>query len=176
MKHEILASEIDLIKNEKIKQFTINTLNNAPDYFFEAPASSTGKYHPECTCKKGGLIVHVKRAVFIANRLCEGWAIFDIERDIVLSATILHDIAKTGKGQGSFDDYNNHPINANKYFTLLEDENIKGSIRECVKHHMGRWTPDSVKKEIKKYSLMELLVYTADYIAATKTLTTPKDN
>ena len=185
MKSDILLSEINLINTIYIKEWTIKTLENTPDYFFKAPASSTGKYHPQCTCRKGGLLVHVKRAVYIANRLCSGWGIKDLDRDIVISATILHDIAKVGNpaiAKSTYEDYENHPINGANLIlsTLLEeikppfDEIIK-QITNCVQNHMGLWTPEKVKKEIKKYTLLELAVYTADYIATTKDLITPKD-
>jgi len=178
-KYEVLSKEIELIKDEKIREFTKQTLNNSPDYFFIAQASSTGKYHPLCTCKKGGLITHVKRAVYIVNRLCEGWGIFGLDRDIVLSATILHDIAKTPSNDPKYTyaDFENHPINAHNYFSgieMIEDEKLQ-KINNCICYHMGRWTPQSIKKEIKDYTLQELIVYTADYIAATKDLVTPKD-
>lgn len=184
-KWEVLSKEIDLIKNEEIKKFTKQTLNNSPDYFFIGQASSTGKYHPACTCKKGGLITHVKRAVYIVDRLCRGWGIFELDRDIALSAMILHDIAKTPNNDSRYThaDFENHPINAKKYYAIkLEDMKKENGIPfwvleidRCIKYHMGLWTPQSIKKEIKDYSLSELLVYTADYMAATKDLITPKD-
>jgi len=182
-KYEVFIKEIELIKEESIKEFVKKTLNNTPDYFYEAPASSTGKYHPQCTCKKGGLVTHVKRAVYIANRLCEGWGIFNLDRDIVISAIILHDIAKVGNPavtKSTYEDYENHPINAEKYF-FAEKETIAlgidtlAKIRDCIRYHMGRWTPQSIRKEIKDYILLELIVYTADYIATTKDLITPRD-
>ena len=193
MNKNTLDPEINLIQDSSIKEWTKKTLNNAPDYFFIAPASSTGKYHPQCTCKKGGLQIHVKRAVYIANRLCTGWGIVGIDRDIVLSATILHDIAKVANPkenpQFTYADYENHPINAEKYFIdipksdiMKEKYNIEAykpeyvTIRDCIRYHMGLWTPASIKKPIKDYSLLELIVYTADYIATTKDLVTPVDN
>lgn len=186
----VLEKEINLIKNKLIKEWTINTLENVPMYFWVAQASSSGKYHPECTIKKGGLITHVKRAVYIANHLCEGWGIFEYERDIVLSATILHDIAKTPNPHVAHlygmittdEDFINHPLNAEKYFDESSDlykepdMNTIRLINECVKYHMGRWTPDSIKKDMSEYSLVELAVYTSDYLSSRKDLTTPKDN
>jgi len=177
MKSDVLKEQIALMKDEKIKEFTIKTLENSPDYFYTAAASSTGKYHPECTIKEGGLIVHVKRAVYFAERLCSGWGIELKEKDIVISATILHDIAKTGKGTGTYEDFENHPLNAAKYFSLSEgvvmDEVV--FINRCIENHMGLWTPAKIKKPIKDYTLSELLVYTADYMAASKFVTTPED-
>ena len=118
MNKDIFKNELLQIKDVSIKEFTRNTLLNVPDYFFIAQASSTGKYHPACTCCEGGLLIHVKRAFYIANRLCEGWGIFNLERDIVLSAILLHDIAKTPHNDPKYTyaDFENHPINASKYF------------------------------------------------------------
>jgi len=179
MNKNVLEKEINLIQNKEIKDFTKKTLQNASDYFFIAMASSTGKYHPQCTCKKGGLIIHVKRVVYIVNRLCEGWGIFNLDRDIVLAATILHDIAKTPSNDPKYTyaDFENHPINACLCYAkeILSIELIQ-KIDNCIRYHMGRWTPASIKKEIKDYTLLELVVYTADYIAATKDLITPVDN
>lgn len=177
MRETNLEKELKLINNEEIRNFAYETLRNTPDYFFTGQASSTGKYHPTCTIREGGLLIHVKRAVHVANRLCDGWGVKDLDRDIVLCAVLLHDIAKVGRNSGSYDDYVNHPINARKYFadTLLNEE-IVNTIDECIRHHMGLWTPDSIKKPLEMYTLLELLVYTSDYIATTKTLETPVDH
>ena len=185
MKSDILNSELNLITDKNIRDWTKVTLENVPEYFWVAQASSSGKWHPECTNKKGGLIIHVKRVVYLANRLCEGWGIFDNERDIVISACILHDIAKVPGtkvmhlyGMNVTDeDFYLHPINAKKYFAknppLVTTITI---IQKCVAYHMGRWTPDCIKKPIADYSLMELAVYTCDFMATTKELITPVDN
>lgn len=150
------------------------SLNNTPDYFYKGWASSTGKYHPACTCKDGGLVIHVRRAVYIVNRLADGWGLKGLDKDIVVAATILHDIAKVGQGSGPYQDYVNHPINAEKYLAPY-DEDIRKKVNDCIRFHMGLWTPDSIKKPLTEYTLSELIVYTADYIATTKDLTTPVD-
>ena len=189
MKADILMNEINLITTVYIKEWTIKVLENTLDYFFKAPASSTGKYHPICTCKEGGLVIHVKRAVYIANRLCSGWGITQLDRDIVISATILHDIAKVANlkenSKISYEQYENHPINGKDllFSTLNSKENIVSPFAEiiieignCIQNHIGLWTPEKVKKPIKDYTLLELVVYTADYMATIKDLITPKDN
>jgi len=185
MNKNILEKEINLIQDSTIKEFTKKTLSNTPDYFFVGMASSTGKYHPQCTCRKSGLLIHVKRAIYTVNRLCDGWGIKGIDRDIVLSATILHDIAKVPSPKENskitYTDYENHPINAEKYWfgekeTIMLGIDNLAKITNCIRYHMGLWTPQSIKKEIKDYTLLELIVYTADYIATTKDLITPVDN
>jgi hypothetical protein len=188
MNKNVLIKELGYIQDIKIHEWTAKTLQNAPDYFFTASASSTGKYHPPCTLGEGGLIVHVQRAVFFANRLCSGQGVVGRNRDIVLSATILHDIAKTGQGSGAYSDYVNHPINAIKYLygvivdgTTLKTTNAGldlGSIVEiydCIRFHMTLWSPENIKKPIEHYTQLELIVGTADYLAATKEVITPED-
>lgn len=188
----VLDKEIAMIKNENIRDWTKETLENVPEYFWRAWASSTGKYHPICTCRNGGLLIHVKRAVYFANRLCEGMGFNDLERDIVLSSVILHDIAKVPSPREdpkiTYADYENHPINAEKYFadfSLLmeldrtdytEASHNYEEIRNCIRNHMGRWSPNSIKKPYEQYSKLELIVFQADYLAATKDLITPVDN
>ena len=189
MNKNVLLKELDLIKDPLIKEWTKATLQNTPDYFFYGMASSTGKYHPACTCQKGGLLIHVKRAVYFANRLCDGWGVKGVDHDIVISAIILHDIAKVPSPKEdpkiTYADYENHPINAHKYFAdfrmLCNNNNLNADyiyskITQCVNHHMGLWTPASIKKSLADYTNLELLVYTADYMAATKDLVTPVDN
>ena len=76
-----LEAEIKLIQNTDLQKWVIDTLDKVPEYFYKAPASSTGKYHPACTNKEGGLLVHVRRAVYIANRLCDGSQYSNSPRD-----------------------------------------------------------------------------------------------
>lgn len=183
MKSDILNNELDYINIPDIKEWTKKTLNNVPNYFWIAKASSSGRWHPECTNKEGGLIVHVKRVVYLANRLCEGWGITSVDRDIVISACILHDIAKVPStkfmhlyGMNVTDeDFTNHPLNAYKYF-VWNDNSYIYRIKKAIELHMGLWTPDKIKKPLYEYSLIELAVYTCDFMATTKTLITPVDN
>jgi hypothetical protein len=175
MIREELINEINLIQDLKIRTFVKETLNNTPDYFFTAPASSTGKHHPACTNGKRGLLVHVQRAVYFANRLCSGLGIVDKQRDIVLAGTILHDIAKVPNQGNNFDNYVNHPINALKYLASTGDENLTREISNCIQYHMGLWSPEQIKKPIKQYTLTEITVYLADYLATTKDTITPVD-
>ena len=46
MKSDIFNKELGYIKNEKYRENAKIYLNLLPDYFYEVPASSTGKYHP----------------------------------------------------------------------------------------------------------------------------------
>jgi hypothetical protein len=176
-KVENFKKELSLIVDPVIKSWVEKTLEIAPERFWKIPASSTGKYHPQCTNKEGGLIIHVKRVVYLADRLTFAWNIKEQNRDIVIAACILHDISKTGKDSGAYIDYVNHPINAGIEFkkAVSGTGGVVDLVENCIKYHMGLWTPDSIKKPLNKYTSLELVTYTSDYMASTKDLVTPVD-
>src|SRR3990167_5199297 len=91
-----LGPEIRLLESEKVKLFVLRCLEHAPNYFWTIPSSSSGQNHPADENTEGGLVLHTKRVVDIANHLCEALYIRYIERDCVLAAAILHDLVKRG--------------------------------------------------------------------------------
>ena len=62
---EIFKKELSLIKDNSIRKFVEDFLNQVPEYFFNVAASSTGKYHPDYALGEGGLIRHTKAATRI---------------------------------------------------------------------------------------------------------------
>ena len=68
-KKDYFKKELSYIKNKNIKDSCETMIGLPPDYFFQIPASSTGKYHPKFTLGDGGLVRHVKVAVLIAKDL-----------------------------------------------------------------------------------------------------------
>ena len=94
------SKELEYIKSEKIKNACQKMIELLPDYFFEVPASSTGKYHPEYALGEGGLLRHTKAAVRIAYELlndpCIGDKYTQDEKDLMIMALILHDGLKSG--------------------------------------------------------------------------------
>ena len=62
---EVFEQELKYLKTDKVRKACEVMIEKLPDYFFEIPASSTGKYHPEYATGKGGLLRHTKAAVRI---------------------------------------------------------------------------------------------------------------
>ena len=71
IKTETFEQELSLIQDAERRLFVSRCLENVADYFFEVPASSTGKYHPEYSLGRGGLVRHTKAAVKIANNMLQ---------------------------------------------------------------------------------------------------------
>ncbi|MFA5558673.1 MAG: HD domain-containing protein [Methanofastidiosum sp.] len=176
---ETFKTELAYIKNPKIKEFTEKVLLEVPDYFFNIPASSTGKYHPAFSLGEGGLSRHVKAAIRIAvdmlslemfNKYSED------EKDIIISSLILHDCAKNGISGGRYS-ITEHPLimadfiaGKEEYCSLLEKD-VLDKILGCIRTHMGEFVKDyKTKKEVlpKPQSKLENIVHLADYLSSRK--------
>lgn len=170
-----------------MRLFAETLLSKVDAKFWYRPASTTLKYHPAVCNKSGGLIVHIKRVFYFAKLLCPLAELSQGETDEVLVSALLHDATKTGKGEGSYKSYQEHPFRVR---TLIPEEwdevleifkessylDICGKlfrIFECVELHSGQWTPGARKKPMLEYSRAEMIVHFADCLAADKKIVLP---
>jgi 23S rRNA maturation-related 3'-5' exoribonuclease YhaM len=182
MKHDEFKIELSYIKDDRIRKSCETILDMLPDYFYEIPASSTGKYHPSFSLGKGGLVRHVKVATRIANDLFEDPSFKSKytrnEKDIMLMTLILHDSLKSGLNHDKYTAFN-HPIlisnfvNDNKDKIELTDEELK-MFRECVESHMGGfpWNVNSYTNEElpEPKNKFQVFVHMCDYLSSRKYL------
>lgn len=166
---ELLKDEINLIKDPKIKAFTISGLRSAPDYFDTVASSTSGKYHPKYALGEGGLIRHVKAVVMVVRELVVAMEI-ENKVDYLISAALLHDIAKNGRlyRNGQFDNSEgnvtqNHGVKTAEYLVATIPDADKDVCRILSKH-MGRWSPQGVRPQSKA----EYCLHLADYLASRK--------
>ena len=189
-KSENFKKELEYIKNVKIRNACQVMINILPDYFFEVPASSTGKYHPEYALGLGGLYRHTQAAVKIANDLLQldmyKNEFSDYVKDYIIVALILHDCCKRGKYWDEKYTVHEHPILVREWLNEIFANDLCSTIervREITKEyidavsnlietHMGQWNKN-------KYSKVELpiprlapqkFVHLCDYLASRKWL------
>jgi 23S rRNA maturation-related 3'-5' exoribonuclease YhaM len=93
---EELLKVVRRISTDSIKAWTAVMLSVAPSAFWDKAASSTGKYHKADENGAGGQVVHTLRVCAMVDHLVRMDNLSVKERDILLSATILHDICKYG--------------------------------------------------------------------------------
>lgn len=172
-KEKVFEEQLNLISDNRIKQFTKLCIGTAPDYFFtDCPASSSGKYHPLDELSWDGVIVHTKRVFVVGYTLSRG---LDIEgnRDLILSACLIHDLLKQGTYRSGHT-VKHHPRLAAELVeeiqrdTQLLEDNEYNIIYNSVALHYGPWSVKNVKKPMSEYTMEELCVYMADYIASKK--------
>ena len=177
--HEVFNDEINYIKDKRIKNSLITMLDRLPDYFYEVPASSTGKYHPSFSLGKGGLVRHTKAAVRIAKELFEDSSLNNFtqnEKDLIIFAITLHDGLKSGKTKSEYSLFE-HPILMSNYIKENEndlelDKDEIDLVCRCIATHMGPWTKNYKGEEVlsppkDKY---QRFVHMCDYLASRKFL------
>ncbi len=176
-----LLDEINLIVDESIRSFVRSILVRG-ESFWEIPSSFSGKYHPADEHGHGGNVLHTKRVIRIAHYMSESYALTQEEKDIVLTACLLHDLCK-----GIYDADGNklkydpmHPYTVGKFIsycqekdkkfasesessTLFLSEDIVQSILRLVRCHLGPWSP---VPETFPITYLDYIVHLSDNIAS----------
>lgn len=156
-------AELDLIANNEIRGLIVEVLRLAPRYFWEAPSSTSGKYHPTDENRPGGKVLHTKRAVYIAYQLARMRNLSKLDTDLLLGAMIIHDICSQGSDDIPSQKMDpDHPLLVRKITTVLKDRPHYDDIMSIVETHMGRWGPVIPK------SKLQWLAHIADYISSRK--------
>ena len=159
---------VDRIKDEEIKELTNAMLEEAPESFWIAKGSNSGRNHPpENNLGNFGLLVHIVKAVQIAEDSFRFFEITDpYEEDMIRAAIIMHDLYKYGDNGFDFE----HGLKcAEKIDTIYSEIHpyILGKIKEWIETHMSRWTHplESMKKFIFQ-DKGQLIVALADYYSS----------
>ena len=179
-KVEKFEKELQYIKNKVFKADICYLIDGLPDYFFEVPASSTGKYHPKYATGEGGLLRHTKAAVRIAYELLSDPLIGDKytedEKELMLMSLMIHDGLKSGMEKSKYTKVE-HPllvvnyIKENKPNLGMSDDNIKFMCK-VIASHMGVLNKDFDGNEVlpipkDKY---QNFVHMCDYLASRKAI------
>lgn len=180
-KTNCFKKEINYIKDNNLKDDLKKLIKLLPDYFFEIPASSTGKYHPKFALGEGGLVRHTKVAVRIAYELLNnntvGSKFTDRDKDLIIMALILHDGLKSGLEHDKYTKFD-HPLLISKYIMENKDKlnmDIDDLRKMCsmIESHMGEWTCDNYQnKEVlpKPRTAEQRFVHMCDFLASRKFL------
>ncbi len=172
--------ELEYINNTRYKKSAEVLVSLLPDYFFNVPASSTGKYHPSFSLGDGGLLRHTKAAVRIAKEMFNDESISGAysknEKDLMIVALIMHDGLKSGLKKSEYTKFE-HPIlvcdyiKENKDKTEFTDKEIQ-FITHVISSHMGPWNTNGYSDVIlpKPTTRYQRFVHMCDYLASRKFL------
>lgn len=174
----LFEKEIDYIEIENIKDFFKQAITLVPDYFFEVPASSSGKFHSALECGYGGLVYHTKSVAKVANYLVNlqqyKSKLNEVEKDCVICATLLHDCLKHGAENKTGFSVHQHPVLAADFvrgdarLDNIISQEIREVIADAVASHSGEWTTSKRSKIVlpSPQTLVQELVHLSDYIAS----------
>lgn len=179
-KENYFKKEIEYVEDKKKREDLVYLINLLPDYFFEIPASSTNKYHPDYASGNLGLVKHVKVVTRIAFDLLNN-PIYrerfkDNERDLIIMACVLHDGFKSGREKERYTRFD-HPlimsevIMENRNNLSLTTDEVRG-LCKMIEAHMGPWNTNSYSDILlpKPENERERFVHLCDYLASRKFL------
>jgi hypothetical protein len=160
------AEEISQIKNMSLVTIIEYILDKADSDFWEMPASSSGVNHPKTSNGKGGQIKHIQSAFWIAHTLCESFQLKQIQKDVVLSAVLLHDICKhsynidTHAEEGA-DFIRNCCIKMTENGMLSTKFQWVETLALLVENHMGPYSDNYTSD-----NMFQAIVHSADMISS----------
>lgn len=177
---EIFKNYIEKKLVGSYKDIALHLMKCAPDYFWEIPASTSGKYHPITDLGKGGLVRHSLMVARVMEDLLKMESDFtdDETFSLLIIASLFHDVKKCGDQTENFTTEHIHPgksaifcmIGASEVHDTIVSADWIFKLGDIVMRHMGRWTTS-------KYSDVTLpepncklskLLHEADYIASRK--------
>ena len=178
---ETFYKVVNNFKNETLKEFAIYCADRLPKYFWEIPASTSGKYHPITDLGEGGLVRHSLMTYKVVTDLIE---MSDRELDTETKETLqfsalFHDCCKCGTDENSISHTSHeHPLIASRFlstkyceFSIGTNKKVNiNAICSCIESHMGKWNTSKYSDVVlpTPKDWREILVHQADYIASRK--------
>lgn len=190
MHGDILKAAMTLFRNDgsDLKQPYVNAMlwswyNWFPDYFFQAPASATHKYHPAWADRPDGLLLHSLAVCRVAASLSDILDVSDREYNDLIFAAWHHDMFKYGE-LGVYADgemtVHEHPVLAGEFFELEQVQEIMGDlnipeeschrIADLISTHAGPYRSSrfSDLKLPECTGVLNKLLFKSDYVASRK--------
>jgi HD superfamily phosphodiesterase len=177
-------TELSWIKLPALQFTTKKALEAAPKWFWTAPASSTGKFHPPDSNGSGGCARHTAKVKWLAYKQAE---CFGVDNDPIVVAALLHDWDKFGPDDEmelgrDRPHYKNHAVfgadmlqrrfaEFSKDADQLHPDQLRNkwdAACALIRSHMGRWG------SVQPYTLEQKLLHIADVTAAHKELVAVK--
>ena len=192
MFRDVITEELGPMKPALCK-FALELIACVPLYFWEEPASSTGKHHPDHDLGEGGLARHSLMVYRWLKLLLEAndQNMSEFVPGMVLAA-LFHDCCKRGIPGTQLSEHTlfEHPILSAKFImdkaevfvkdnkefiesTADDEESFKHDIAvaaSCIETHMGKWNTSKHSEVVlpRPKTAIQYMVHLADYIASRK--------
>lgn len=176
-KNAVFQPLLDKFETEEMRLYCEDMISQIPDYIFEIPSSTSGKYHNKTQCMPHGQIYHIIMFAEIMNyrlSLKGNKEKFKspTQRDAMRCAPIFHDAIKCGLNGSSYS-VHEHPMLAGQWVreTKVEhdiDDKVKEAIARMCERHSGEWTTSKKSKVVlpEPENAMELFIHECDYLSS----------
>lgn len=175
LRREVLKSAIGRIPLPQFRELANTILDLAPESFWLAPASSSGRFHPPDERSQGGNVLHTARVMRLVQDLCVMHDLDERETSIVMVAALLHDLYKGGEGALPIGyTWPLHQVAPRFLLSKTLMGLFHGRISEAdfdaifraVEAHEGAWSVLPDAREFEYAGIYGQILHTADYIAS----------
>ena len=168
---------LDKFETDEMRMYCQDMIKQIPDYIFEMPSSTSGKYHNATQCQTHGQIYHIIMFAEILNyRLAlkcnKDKFKSEVQRDAMRCVPIFHDAIKCG-WEGSTYTVHEHPMLAGTWVreTKVEhdiDDHAKEAIARMCERHSGEWTSSKKSKIVlpEPENAMEVMIHECDILSS----------
>ena len=159
---------IESIKTPEIHAMAMAMIPIVPKYFWDRPASTSGKHHPEFDLGVGGVRHHSVMVARCVDALCLAEDLPQEERDALIFAALYHDSVKEG-WNGPDHTVHEHPLLAAELIRKTFPNNKWAEFAaHCIESHMGKWTTSKYSNVIlpKPEDKWQKILSHADMIAS----------
>ncbi len=158
-----LDEELTQIQDPSIRLFVTKALERVPSYFWHVPASASGRFHPLDTLGEGGLVLHTRRAVYLATEIAKVFKIDGAKLDVLRAVAILHDSFKNGLVDEDRTEADHPLIVRHQLKDLASETPYFDEIMNAIECHQGLWGPQPLRMPKKP---LEWSLHIADFIAS----------
>ena len=175
---QMMIDEINTIPVDDIKEFGLKLLEDAPEYFFIVPASSSGKYHPKIDLGDGGLVRHSIAVKRMLGHILEvnPENLTDRQKNLLELGALFHDCMKSGTQE----EYEKNPhtkfLHPAFASLLIMDRSYKYEfpyndaifVANAVTSHMGKWNSQGNTVLPLPETPAQMVLHLADYLVSRK--------
>ena len=168
---------LNKFETEEMRIYCTEMIKQIPNYIFDMPSSTSGKYHNKTQCQPHGQVYHILMFAEILNYLlalkCNKEKFKSPQqRDAMRCVPIFHDALKCGLEGGSWT-VHEHPMLAGAWVreTQVEhdiEDKVKEAIARMCERHSGEWTTSKKSKVIlpEPENEMERIIHMCDILSS----------
>ena len=175
---------LEKFETEEMRLYCQDMIQQIPDYIFDIPSSTSGKFHNATQCLPHGQIYHIVMFAEILNYLlalkCNKEKFKSAQqRDAMRCIPIFHDALKCGLDSGRWT-VHDHPMLAGNWVREAQvehdiDDKAKEAIARMCERHSGEWTTSKKSKVVlpEPENEMEKIIHMCDILSSRNNIDMP---
>lgn len=175
LKVAVFQPLLDKFETDEMRLYCADMVKQIPDYIFDIPSSTSGKFHNATQCRPHGQVYHILMFAEILNYLLDlkcNQEKFKSpqQRDAMRCIPIFHDAHKTNGGVFTVHE---HPMLAGTWVreAVVEhdiEDRVKEAIARMCERHSGSWTTSKKSQVIlpEPENEMEKMIHMCDILSS----------